>query len=166
MLAVERKGEITYNLNVRGKISLSVLIAIFLCGCTHDESKRGHGEVGDFVLQQTFVLVPNAQFVLTNNLPKIGDQWRYSQDQYGVVIRLPKDHYPALTNFLGVALGKPRLAPDLTNEFQLGVYRLTAKGGAIQYERDKNFAQIIIIRPLTEKEFSEGLTHALQNKEF
>jgi hypothetical protein len=166
-LIVERKGEIEYKLNVRRVSHISILLFFLLFGCAHDEFKRGHGEVADFILQQTLILVPNAQLVTTNNLPKISQDWRYSQDQYGIVIRMSKESYPAVEAFLRQAFGTPKIEPtDTNNGGKLGVYRLTPKGGAIQFIRDENLAQIIILRPLTEAEVQDGLIHALGSKEF
>ncbi len=146
---------------------ISILLACFLFGCAHDEFKRGHGEVADFVLQRTLTLVPNARLIATNDLPKISQRWRYSDDQYGTVIRMPKECYPSVEVFLREAFGTPNIEPiDTNNGGELGVYRLTPKGGAIQFVRDKNFTQVIILRPLTEKEFQDGFIRALGSKEF
>jgi hypothetical protein len=167
LLIVERKGETKYSLNVRCISPILILLALLAFGCAHDEFKRGHGEVADFILQQTLILVPNTQIVTTNNLPKISQNWRYSQDQYGVVIRMSIECFPTVETFLRQAFGTPKIEPTDTNDGgKLGVYRLTSKGGAIQFIRDKNFTQIIILRPLTEKEFQDGLFHALGSKEF
>jgi len=167
LLILERKDEIGYSLNVRLPSQISILLAFFLFGCAHDEFRRGRGEVADFILQQTMTLVPNAQLVTTNNLPKISQSWRYSQDQYGVVIRMSKECYPMVEAFLRQAFGTPKIEPtDTNNGGELGVYRLASKGGAIQFIRDENFTQIIILRPLSEEEFQDGLIRAFGSKEF
>jgi hypothetical protein len=167
LLVVERKREFKYLLKMRRTSQISILLTFFLFGCAHDESKRGHGEVGEFILQQTLALVPNTKIVATNNLPKISENWRYSKDQYGVVIRMSKECYPMVEIFLRQAFGTPKLEPTDTNDGgKLGVYRLTSKGGAIQFVRDENFTQIIILRPLTQKEIQNGFIRALGSKEF
>jgi hypothetical protein len=163
---VERKGEIKYSLTVRCISPILILLALLAFGCAYDEYKRGHGEVSDFILQQTLILVPNAQLVVTNNLPKISGNWRYSQDQFGVVICMSKESYPMVETFLRQAFGTPKLGPTDTNDGgEFGMYRLTSKGGVIQFLRDEKVTQIIIIRPLTQKEFQGEFIRALESKE-
>src|ERR1044071_912790 len=153
-MAVERKFSMRYSLTMRRSL-IPILLSLIFCGCAHDKFKRGDGEVGNFILKETATFVPAAKIVSTNNLPSVSREWHYSQDQYGVIIRMPKECYPSLEVFLRAAFGNPSIEPE--GEEKLGVYRLTPKGGAIQFLRDNKMTQAIIIRPLTQEEFGKAL---------
>ena len=144
---------------MRALATLAALTCL-LCGCVHDQFDEGRGEVGDFILQQCLALAPATQFVTTSNLPAINAPWRYSKDKDGVVIRLSKESFPAVEIFLLQALGEPRIKPTVTPHGELGVYRLSPKGGALQFLGNAKYTQIIIIRPLTTE---EAFTNMIQS---
>jgi hypothetical protein len=142
---------------------LFVLIGL-LCGCAHDHFTKGHGDVGQFIIQQADVRAGLS--ISTNGLPPISDRWRYSEDEQGVVIQMASDKYPAIESLLHQAFGEPKFLGDTTDGGKLGGYRLTPKGGAIQFGYDAKRTQVIIIRPLTQKEFGDGLMKAMQDDRF
>ena len=76
-------------------------------GCAHNEELRftkGKGDVGPFILQHA--LTCGARPVATNNLPAVGGEWRYSEDQYGVVLHLPRERFSEVQVFLRHEIGR------------------------------------------------------------
>jgi hypothetical protein len=142
---------------------LFVLIGM-LSGCAHDHFTKGHGDVGQFIVQQADVR--SGLTVSTNGLPPIPGRWRYSEDEQGVVIQMAPDQYPAIESLLRQAFGEPKFLGDTTDGGKLGGYRLTPKGGAIQFGYDAECTHVIIVRPLTQKEFGDGLMKAMQDNGF
>lgn len=142
------------------------LIGLLLGGCAHEHFMKGRGDVGRFIVQQ--VVVRCALSVPTNDLPVISGRWRYSEDQEGVVIRMSREQYPAIESLLRQTFGAPRFGPVDTKDGsgKLGMYRLTPKGGVIQFGYDAQRTQVIVIRPLTQKEFGEGFQKAMQDDRF
>jgi hypothetical protein len=131
-----------------------ILLAAFICGCSDDHLTAGRGDVGQFILKQA--IIRGGSPVTTNSLPAIATRWRYSTDKYGVVIRMPRKAYPSVEKFLRQAFGKPGLGPkDTIDGGKLGEYRLTSKGGGIQFGYSRNEAWVIVMRPLSEREFDE-----------
>jgi hypothetical protein len=143
--------------------SFVVSISIF-CGCaSRDEMrfKAGNGDVGQFILLQA--VARGGQLLTTNGLPPITGAWRYSEDQYGIVIRMARDDYPSLEKLLHLAFGEPKFGPsDTTDGGKLGVYRLTPQGGTIQFGYDAKEAQVIVLRQLTQQEWVDGLARAMK----
>ena len=122
--------------------------------------KPGSGDAGQFILLQA--VARGGQLLTTNRLPAIPAAWRYSEDPYGVVIQMPRENYEAVENLLRQAFGEPKFGPsETTDGGKLGGYRLTEKGGAIQFGYDAEGTQIIVIRQLTEQEFADGLKRAI-----
>ena len=140
-----------------------VLIGL-LCGCTQDHFTKGHGDVGQFIIQQADVRAGLS--ISTNGLPPISDRWHYSEDEQGVVIQTASDKYPAIESLLRQTFGEPKFLGDTTDGGKLGGYRLTSKGGAIQFGYNAKRTQVIIIRPLTQKEFGDSLMKAMQDDRF
>lgn len=144
--------------------SLIVFGFAFLCGCaSHDEMhfKAGRGDAGQFILLQA--VARGGQLLTTNELPAINGAWRYSEDQYGVVIRMSRDDYFSVERLLRLAFGEPKFGPgDTKDGGKLGGYRLTPKGGAIQFGCDDKMTQVIILRQLTQQESSDGLMKAMK----
>ena len=119
----------------------------------------GTGDAGQFIVLQA--VARGGQLLTTDGLPSITGAWRYSEDAFGVVIRMPRENYEAVENLLLHAFGKPKFGPtETTDGGKLGGYRLTEQGGAIQFGYDAEGTQIIIIRQLTQQEFADGLTRA------
>ena len=122
-----------------------------LCGCAHDQFTQGHGDVGQFIVQQS-VLRGGAP-IRTNALPEVSGAWRYSEDENGVIVLLPKNSYPAIEAFLRDAFGKPAFGPtDTTDGCKLGEYRFQPRGGGIQFTYDAKNTQVIVLRPLYKSE--------------
>jgi len=147
---------------MRVRTSFSVLLAAFLCGCSSEHFTTGRGDVGQFILQQA--IIRGGSPVTTNGLPAITTEWRYSTDTYGVVIRMPREEYPLVEDFLGQAFGKPGFGPkDKPDGGRLGEYRLTSKGGGIQFSCDTNRTEVIVIRPMSQHEWdTEVMPKALK----
>ena len=75
---------------------------------------KGTGDMGQFVMKQA--LKRGARPVATNNLPVVGEGWSYSEDQYGVVLGLPRERFSAVEAFLQQAFGAPaQVAIDTTD---------------------------------------------------
>ena len=140
---------------------LFLLLASFLCGCSSEHLTAGRGDVGQFILQQA--IIRGGSPVTTNGLPAIATHWSYSTDKYGVVIRMARETYPSVEKFLRQAFGKPGLGPEDTSDGgKLGEYRLTSKGGGIQFGCDTNGTWVIVIRPLSQQEWSEEIPKAIK----
>jgi hypothetical protein len=126
---------------------LFYLTIALICGCARDHFTVGNGDVGQFILQQA--IVRGGTPITTNSLPVISGRWRYSEDKDGVVIRMSRAQYPAVEAFLRQTFGEPKLGPvDTVDGGKLGVYRLSSKGGGIQFGYDAKQTQIIVIRPM------------------
>lgn len=146
---------------------LSILVAVsitFLCSCgSRDQMhfKPGSGDAGQFILLQA--VARGGQPITTNGLPTITGAWRFSEDQYGVVVRMSRDNYEAIEKLLRKAFGEPRFGPsDTTDGGKLGGYRLTPKGGAIQFGYNADRTQVTVLRQLTQQEFADGLSRAMK----
>ena len=136
-----------------------ILLAGLLYGCSSDHFTAGDGDVGKFILQQA---IARGGSPATNSLPVISGRWRYSADKDGVVIRMSREQYPAVEAFLRQAFGAPKMEPTESSDGgKLGVYRLSSKGGAIQFGYDAKQTEIIVIRPMTTDEVFQGMVKAL-----
>ena len=146
--------------------SVIIVSLALLCGCeSHDHDKMrfkaGSGDAGHFILQQA--VARGGQLITTNGLPLITDAWRYSEDQYGVVIRMSRDDYKSVEGLLRQAFGEPKFGPSMTTDGgMLGGYRLAPEGGAIQFGYDADGTQVLILRRLTKQEFADGLVRAMK----
>jgi len=149
---------------MRVQASFLFLLIGLLCGCAQDHFKKGHGDVGQFIIQQADVR--GGLSISMNEFPPIPGRWRFSEDQQGVVIETAPDQYPAIESLLRQTFGQPKFLSDTTDGGKLGGYRLTPMGGAIQFGYDAKRTQVIIIRPLTQKEFGDGLMKAMQDDRF
>lgn len=141
-----------------------VLIGV-LCGCAHEHFVKGRGDVGQFIVKQAVVRcdLPTP----TNDLPVITGRWRYSEDEQGVVIQMPRNQYPAIESLLLQTFGEPKFGPiDTKDGGKLGSYRLTPKGGGIQFGYDADHTQVIVLRPLTKQELGESFQKAMQDERF
>jgi hypothetical protein len=140
-------------------------LSALLCGCAHEHFTKGRGDVGQFIVQQAVVRC--GLTTSTNKLPPVAGRWRYSEDEQGVVIQMPREQYPAIESLLRQAFGEPKFGPvDTKDGGKLGGYRLTSKGGGIQFGYDAERTQVIVIRPLTKQEFGESFQKAMQDERF
>jgi hypothetical protein len=96
----------------------------------------------------------------------VSEQWRYVEDQYGVVMRLPLDRFSAVKSFLHQSFGEPSMpVADTTDGGKLGVYGVKAIGAGIQFGYDKDETFLHILRPISMKEMAEHLPKALKEME-
>ena len=135
-----------------------------LCGCAHEHFVKGRGDVGQFIVQQAVVRCGLSTW--TNALPAITERWRYSEDEQGVVIQMPREHYSAVESLLRQTFGRPKYLSETTDGGMLGAYRLTPKGGVVQFGYDAERTQVVIIRPLNQKEFGEAMMKAMNDDRF
>ena len=148
---------------MRVSTSFFGLLAGLLCGCSSDHFAAGHGDVGQFILRQA---ITRGGSPATNSLPVISGRWRCSEDKDGVVIRMSREQYPAVEALLRQAFGKPTIeSTETSNGGKLGVYRLSSKGGAIQFGYDAKQTQIIVIRPMSTDEVFQGVAKALRKSQ-
>ena len=143
--------------------SFFLLSSALICGCSSDGFKSGRGDVGQFMLQQA---ISRGGSPATNALPSIAGSWRYSEDKNGVVIHMSRDQYPAVEAFLRQSFGAPRIEPTETSDGgMLGVYRLSEKGGGIQFGYDAKQTQVIILRPVSTEDILRGVVEATKEVE-
>jgi hypothetical protein len=117
------------------------------CGCATEHSTIGHGDVGQFILQQAINY--GGSPTTTNGLPVITSNWRYSEDSYGMQIYLSRSDYVSVELFLNQAFaGKPQFGPKVSDDgsSRIHEYRMSSKGGGIQLSGHDSGTLIIIIR--------------------
>ena len=127
---------------------LIVASCALLCGCARDEMRftKGTGDMGRFVIQQSLKL--GARPVATNGLPSIQGEWRCFEDQYGVVLQLPRERFSEVQAFLRQAFGPPAHEPsETTDGGKLGWYAAKTIGVGLQFGHDRARTQVIVIRP-------------------
>jgi hypothetical protein len=140
-----------------------ILLAALFCGCAGDHFMAGRGDVGQFILQQA---IARGGSPATNSLPTISGRWRYSEDKDGVVIRMSRGDFSAVENFLRQSFGRPKLEPtELPDDKSVGAYRLSSKGGAIQFSHNAKETQIIVIRSMSTAEIMRGVVDTLGEKQ-
>ena len=141
--------------------SCFLVVLALLCGCASDRFRSGHGDLGQFILQRA--IASGATPVSTNALLRVSRGWRYFEDADGVVIHLAPADYPALESFLIKTFGPPKVGPqDTPSGGRYGTYRLTTKGGVLQFGRDsEDGTHVEIIRPLTRQEARDGAMRAI-----
>lgn len=144
--------------------SLIVVILTLMCGCVKNDQilfKAGSGDAGQFIMQHA--LTYGGQPITTSGLPAITGEWRYSEDEYGVIIRMPRDNYQTVENLLRLAFGQPTYGPSVTTDGgMLGGYRLTPQGGVIQFGYDADGTQVIVLQQLTAQEVTDGIIRTMK----
>ena len=147
---------------------LTSLIAVglaLLCGCASDEMRftKGTGDMGQFVMQQA--LKRGARPVATNGLPAIAGEWSYSEDQYGVVLHLPREKFAEVGAFLRQAFGPPAHEPsETTDGGKLGWYAAKTIGVGLQFGYDRERTQVIVIRAQPTSEILKRLPETLERR--
>lgn len=122
---------------------------------------KGTGDMGQFVMQQA--LKRGARPVATNSLPVVGGEWRYSEDQHGVVLHLSRERFPEVQAFLLQAFGPPaQEATDTTEGGKLGWYSPKTIGVALQFGYDPERTQVIVLRPQPTSEIIKRIPEALE----
>ena len=140
------------------------LAAVFCVGCAHQHFTRGSGDAGQFILRQA--IAHGGRPVSTNSLPLVSDDWRYVEDQYGVVMHLPLDRFAVVESFLHQSFGEPSMpVAETTDGGKLGVYGVKAIGASIQFGYDKDATFVNILRPISVEEMAEHLPKALKEME-
>ena len=125
-----------------------------------DQFKTGSGDVGSFILEKA--VAAGAAPVSTNEVLRVTEGWRYFQDDKGVVVHMAPADYSALEAFLLHTFGRPKVGPkDTPSGGKYGTYRLTAKGGVLQFGRDaEDGTHVEIVRPLTRQETADAAARA------
>lgn len=135
-----------------------------LCACaTHDQIrfKVGSGDAGQFIVQQA--IARGAQPVSTTDLPVINSAWRLFDDQYGVVVFLPRADGAAIERLLQQAFGTPKYGPkDTPTGGRWGAYRLWPAGVFIQFISDDQGTEVHVLRMLTKQEHADGVSRAMK----
>jgi len=143
--------------------SLTFIVVVLLCvsACGADQFKPGSGDVGKFILQKA--IAAGATPFSTNGVLRVSGGWSYFEDEKGSVIHMAPADYPALESFLIETFGQPKVGPkDTPSGGKYGIYRLTAKGGVLQFGRDaEDGTHVEVIRPLTRQEASDAAARAL-----
>jgi hypothetical protein len=143
--------------------SLTFIGTVLLCvsACGADQFKPGSGDIGKFILQKA--IAAGATLVSTNGVLRVSGGWGYFEDEKGSVIHMAPADYPALEFFLIETFGQPKVGPkDTPSGGKYGIYRLTAKGGVLQFGRDaEDGTHVEVIRPLTRQEASDAAARAL-----
>ncbi|HQZ68562.1 MAG TPA: hypothetical protein PLY87_25910 [Planctomycetaceae bacterium] len=145
---------------------LTPLIAVGLalvCGCSRDEMRftKGTGDMGQFFMQQA--LRRGARPVVTNGLPAIAGEWSYSEDQYGVVLHLPRERFSDVGAFLRQAFGTPAHEPsEMTTGGRLGWYTANTIGVGLQFGYDRERTQVIVLRPQPASVIIKRIPEALE----
>lgn len=144
--------------------SLTIIGLLLVCGCAGEKEMRftkGAGDMGQFVMQQA--LKRGARPLATNSLPVVGGHWSYSEDQYGVVLRLPRERFSEVEAFLRQAFGAPaQEAIDTSDGGKLGWYSAKTIGVALQFGYDSNLTQVIVLRPQPAKEILKRIPEAIE----
>ena len=137
---------------------------MFVAGCSTTEEMRfvpGRGDAGQFLLRHAVARGGSPD--LSKSMSEIQGPWRYSEDEFGVFVRLPREKFEQVESLLLQAFGPPRLGPsETTDNGMLGVYRLTEQGGAIQFGYDSEGTYVIVIRRLSPAEFAEAMVQAME----
>ncbi|MEO5802839.1 MAG: hypothetical protein ABIR24_04865 [Verrucomicrobiota bacterium] len=147
--------------------TLIVFSLAVLSGCaTHDQMrfKAGSGDAGQFIVRQA--VARGAQPISTTELPVIRSAWRFGEDQFGVVVRLPREDGTAVERLLQQAFGEPKYGPkDTPSGGRWGAYRLSPGGVSIQFTSDDQGTEVVVLRQLTKQEHADGVSRAMQELE-
>jgi len=129
---------------MRSQTLVFIASMALLYGCGDDGFTTGRGDAGQFILQRAAVY--RGSPIATNGLTAINGRWRYREDEYGVVIHLSRQQYPAVETLLRGAFGQPQYGPVDTDEGgKLEEYRPTSKGGGIQFSCDAKSTTVILL---------------------
>jgi len=145
-------------------MSLIAVSCALLSGCTHDKEMcftKGKGDIGPFILEHA--LARGARPVATNDLPTVSGEWRYSEDQHGVVLQLPRERFSEVEAFLRHTFGPPAQEPtDTTTGGKLGWYAAKTIGVGLQFGYDAERTQVIVLRPQPDSEIFRRIPETLE----
>lgn len=175
LLGLDSAGHVWYEAHMRPRYAwdLLALIAIgflLLCGCTRDSGfTKGKGDIGPFILQHA--ISRGARPVATNSLPPVGGEWRYAEDQNGVVLQLPLEQFSEVEAFLRYTFGPPSHEPsDTTDGGKHGWYAARDIGAAVMFGYDEKRTEVIVLRPFGSNsplppEVFKAMAEGLEDKE-
>ena len=127
----------------------------------HFHFGTGRGEAGSFILQQA--ILATAHPAKTNGLPALTNSWRYARDQYGVIVWLARNDYSQVESFLREAFDPPGWRNDLNaGSNRARYFRLSDKGGAISVTQNTNSTEVIVVRPISERELGKALRETVR----
>lgn len=145
-------------------MSFAIAGLLLLCSCAGEKEMqfaKGTGDMGEFVVQQA--LKRGARPAATNNLPAVGGDWSYSEDQHGVILHLSRERFSEVEVFLQQAFGTPaQAATDTTDGGKLGWYSPKTIGVALQFGYDSKQTQVIVLRPQPANEIIKRIPEALE----
>ena len=128
----------------------------FYRGDGHFHFGIGRGEAGSFILQQA--ILATAHPAKTNGLPVLTNTWRYARDRYGVIVWLARSDYSQVESFLREAFNPPGWPKEQeTGSTSTKYIQLSEKGGAISVNRNSNSTEVIVVRPISERELGKAL---------
>jgi hypothetical protein len=137
------------------QVCFFVFAIMLFCSCATGHFTKGHDDVGQFILQQAMNYGGNP--ATTNGLPAITEHWHCSEDAGGVVIFMSRSDYPSVQSYDSSIFWSAAVRPKRhARWWQAGEYRLTSKGGGIQFSRDDKETEVIIIRPLGQRKSGES----------
>ena len=143
---------------------LIVVGLALICGCAQDDEMRftkGKGDIGPFILQHA--LSRGARPVATNDLPAVAGEWRYSEDEHGVVLQLPRERFDEVVAFLRYTFGPPAQEPtDTTTGGKLGWYAAKTVGVGLQFGYDRERTPVIVLRPQPASEILKRIPEAME----
>ena len=114
--------------------------------------RNGSGDAGKFIVEQA-VLRGAHPITTTRGLQPVSSSWTYAVDDSGVFVRMSNADYPGLEALLLRVFGAPKLGPlDTPDGRRVGAYQLNAKGAALQFARDAQWTQVIVLREPNERE--------------
>lgn len=164
-MQIHRANDIKKALKDKQAWFVYVVLLLGASGCATNRFKSGSGDVSQLILHRA--MLSGATPISTNAVSRISNQWRYFEDDNGIVIRMAQSDYPALESFLIETFGQPLKGPNNTPDGgKYGVYRFTSEGGVLQFGRDSvDGTHVEIIRPLTRRESTEAIEKALEDKQ-
>src|ERR1051325_3477013 len=146
-------------------VLFTALAVLSVSAHAEDEMRftKGKGDPRQYIIQQA--LKCGANKISTNDLPPLKGDWKYSEDQYGVVLQLGRDQFDEVQSFLKRAFGPPaHEASESTDGGKLGWYSAKRIGIGLQFGYDKKRTQVIVLRPQKSSEiYSRAETLAKTN---
>lgn len=149
---------------MRAMTPVTVLSLLIIAGCASEDEMRftkGKGDLGDFILEHA--LTRGARPIATNDLPSVEGDWRYSEDQYGVVLHLPRERFNEIHALLRHVFGPPGQEPiEIPESGMLGWYGAKDIGVGVQFGYDEEGTQVIILRPQSMDVVLEHMQKAME----
>ena len=143
----------------------SLGIVALLCSCAHHPTgprfRNGSGDAGQYIVRQA--VQRGAEPIAAKRLPSVPGSWIYAEDDSGVIIRMTSKEYPAVEALLLQAFGVPKVGPvDTADGRRVGAYQLTPKGASLQFARDAQWTQVIVLREPSEQDKAAQFLRSLR----